>query len=376
MMPVYLKNSFRVDKYAMRYSDFVPRLFNFCLSLGMSPNHIMPSRAFCSDENQGYPIILITKHFGTFPFNHGRVGGIVATDRHAPHAHHGQDMVIIQASHVGYEPETEEFGIYRRLETENHQHSTDCGAICGVLDWYQNEYNFAREHIKLGRNGDELIVIIDNQLVNDERAEGIFLNLDKIIDMPNGSPEPLQFLSTAKVFYAADELKRRMGEQWPRNHRSIGSHLDSDLFYFRRDLDAITDAGQIINRNLIKSMPNILASKYPSLTAAQANAQVEFDRTFRSIVTEKAYRGKWVVFISGINIDISPREGQSFPLTKYVPWAAYVQNDSGQGYTLEQDELFHILNRHPTENPHKIDLTEVIGSMKREAEIQLHVDEE
>ena len=69
----------------------------------MKPNRIMPSRAFCSDENQGYPIILIAKHFGSFPFNHGRVGVIVVTDRHGPHAHHGKDMVIIQASHVGYE---------------------------------------------------------------------------------------------------------------------------------------------------------------------------------------------------------------------------------------------------------------------------------
>jgi hypothetical protein len=62
--------------------------------LGFGVGNIMPSRAFCADENQGFPTILITKHFGTFPFNHGRVGGIVATDRHGPHA---QDMVIIRA---------------------------------------------------------------------------------------------------------------------------------------------------------------------------------------------------------------------------------------------------------------------------------------
>ena len=79
----------------------------------------MPSRAFCSDESQGYPIILIAKHFGTFPFNHGLVGGIVATDRHGPHAHHGKDLVIIQASHVGYDPESGRFGVYRRLQTED-----------------------------------------------------------------------------------------------------------------------------------------------------------------------------------------------------------------------------------------------------------------
>jgi hypothetical protein len=85
-MPVFPSNSFRVDDCATRYSKFVPRLFNFCLSLGMKPNRIMPSRAFCSDENQGYPIMLIAKHSRSFPFNHGRVGGIIATDRHGPGA--------------------------------------------------------------------------------------------------------------------------------------------------------------------------------------------------------------------------------------------------------------------------------------------------
>jgi hypothetical protein len=120
-MPKNNFHNFRVDDVAIRYSNFAPKLFNFCLSLGMKPNSIMPSRAFCSDENQGYPIILIAKHFGTFPFNHGRIGGIVATDRHGPHAHHGKDVVLIQASHVGYEPENGEFGIYKRLQTEHQE---------------------------------------------------------------------------------------------------------------------------------------------------------------------------------------------------------------------------------------------------------------
>ena len=375
-MPVYLKNGFRVDNYAMRYSDFVPRLFNFCLSQGMKPNYIMPSRAFCSDENQGYPIILIAKHFGTFPFNHGRVGGIVATDRHAPHSHHGKDMVIIQASHVGYEPETGEFGIYRRLGTENHEHSTDCGAICNVLEWYQGEYNFACQHIKLDRIDDKQVVIIDNKLLSDERDEGLFLNLSRMIDMTDNHIDPVQLLSTAKVFHASTKLVDRIGRQWPERRTSIGELFYADLFYFRRDTEAVIDAGRNINRNLIKSMPAILSSKYPTLSAAQVNAQVEFDRTFRSIVTEKAYRGKKLVFISGIHIDISPREGQIFPLTKFVPWAAYVQNELGESYTLEQNEIYAILGRQSTDNPHKIDLTEVIGSMKQEAEIHIHVDDQ
>jgi len=77
----------------MRYSEFAPRVYNLAKSLGFTPGKMMPSRAFCSDESQGYPIIQIAKQFGTFPFNHGRVGGMIALDRHGPHAHHGMDLL-------------------------------------------------------------------------------------------------------------------------------------------------------------------------------------------------------------------------------------------------------------------------------------------
>jgi hypothetical protein len=115
----YLMGDFKISERMMRFSLFVPRLYNLCRSYGFEKGMIMPSRAFCSDENQGFPIILITKHFGAFPFNHGMVGGIVATDRHGPYAHHGKDLVIIQASHVGYEPETGQFGTYRWLQVDD-----------------------------------------------------------------------------------------------------------------------------------------------------------------------------------------------------------------------------------------------------------------
>ena len=77
--------SFSLEDTTFSYYSFVQRLYNYCKSLDFEPGKILPSVAFCSDENQGYPNILITKAFGTFPFNHGRVGGIIATDRHGPH---------------------------------------------------------------------------------------------------------------------------------------------------------------------------------------------------------------------------------------------------------------------------------------------------
>lgn len=134
---------FHIDGLAMRYSQFVPLLYHFCLSLGMELGHIIPSRAFCSDENQGYPVILLTQHFASFPFNHGQVGGVVATDRHGPHADHGEDLLILQASHVGFDPKSGNFGVYRRGLTRAKEFGDCCGKICAVLDWYQNEYRHA-----------------------------------------------------------------------------------------------------------------------------------------------------------------------------------------------------------------------------------------
>ena len=362
---------FRIDDVAIRYSDFAPRLFNFCLSLGMSAGNIMPSRAFCSDENQGYPIILLAKHFGTFPFNHGRVGGIVATDRHGPHAHHGKDVIIIQASHVGYKPESDEFGVYQRLQTEKNEYSSDCGAICGVLHWYKDEYDFTCQQISLDRDNGKEVVIIDNQLLNQEREEGMFLNMQQMVSDLN----VVRTYSTARSFLASEQLVKRIGKNWPDSKTPINDYLFAELFYFKRVTDDNVASG-ILNRNLINAMPEIICSHFPALTAAQVNTQVEFDRTFRTIVKEKAYRGKKIVFISGIHIDISPREDQPFPLTKFVPWAAYIQNEQGVGYTLEQHELYTALKEQDTNNPHKMDLTEAIHQMEKEPEILLHVDAE
>ncbi|MCK4676019.1 MAG: hypothetical protein KAT61_08870, partial [Gammaproteobacteria bacterium] len=134
-------------------------------------------------------------------------------------------------------------------------------------------------------------------------------------------------------------------------------------------------ASGLLNRNLLDAMPSIITSKHPELTAAQVNVMMEFDRTFRTIVKEKSYQGKKVVFISGIHIDVSPLEDQLFPLTKFVPWAAYIQNEDGSGRTLEQKELHQALMQQSKENPHKIDLTEAIHKMEKEPEIFLHVDD-
>lgn len=369
-----LLGAFHMADVSMRYSLFVPRVYNLALSLGFKAGKIMPSRAFCSDESQGYPIILLAKHFGTFPFNHGQVGGIVATDRHGPHAQHGQDLFIIQASHVGYDPETGHFGTYRRLQTEKQNETSNCGKICNALDWYSNEYEIAHNNILLTIENGQHKIIIDNQLLNRERKEGLILKLDKLVKVDDqGMSIPELSKSTSKVFAASSDLIKSLDAyQWTTDHAEpIGHHLHPDFFFYRRSVNEEYEGRDHLEKNLISVMPYIVSSDWPALVAAQANTQIEFDRTYRSITQNPAYKGKKVLFISGLNVDISPEKDQLFPLTKFIPWAAYIQDENGNHQTWEQAELFEKLVAQSTENPDQINLEAAIEQMQDFKEIFL-----
>lgn len=363
-----LLGSFKMAEVAMRYNQFVSRAYNLSKALGFTPGQIMPSRAFCADESQGYPIILIAKHFGTFPFNHGQVGGIISTDRHGPHAHHGKDSVIIHASHVGYDPDSGRYGVYRRLQTENHTETTNCGKICAALDWYIKEFNFAHKNILLTKKGNENLITIDNRLLHSEREQGLMLKFDKLIEKTeSGHINALRSLSTSKVFPASKRLIESIandyGEQG--SPMQIGEHLKPEFFSFKKRSD------DHIENNLINAMPYIVTSTWPALKAAQVNTQVEFDHAFRSIVQEPEYQGKRLLFISGLNVDISPQRGQLFPLTKFIPWAAYHQTPDGKHQTWEQAELYERLKSQSTENSDQVDLEAAITTMGSVKEIKL-----
>lgn len=361
---------FQLQGMSFPYSRFAARLYNYCRSLGFESGKILPSRAFCSDENQGYPIILLTKHFGAFPFNHGRVGGIVAIDRHGPHAHHGQDLVIVHASHVGFDPHTGRYGVYRRVHTEHMEITAACGKIEHVLAWYQEHYAFAQENIRLHRYEGELLVTIDNALLDDSR-EGLVLHLDRLIAGDGkGRVRYRHSSSTAKSYVASQELRTTLGDiAWPETgHQAIGSDLQPQWFHFQR-----SRAGKVpedrLEANLLPAMPWIVASPSPLLTAAQANVQVEFDRTYRSLITSDAYRGKRLLFVSGLHIDCSPPTYQAFPVTRFVPWAAFVQDRKGSGFVLDQPQIVARLQEQAETNPDELHLEQSIAEMT-EAENQ------
>ena len=365
-------DDFKIGERAMRYSLFAPRLYNYCLSLGFRRELTMPSRAFCSDETQGYPVVLLMQHFGVFPFDHGQVGGRVATDRHAPHAHHGEDLVIVHASHVGYDPARGRFGIYQRMHTHDRGFGDNCGKLCGVLHWYQREYEHARRNIQLGALDGAPAVFIDNFLLIPDRPEGLFLRLDRLI--ATDSAEPLKIFSTSKAFAPAPELARSLpADIWRKGREPIGDRLSQDMFDFRRAPVHGSEGHDLLEASLAPAMPALVTSPHPALDAARYHTQVEFDRTYRSLQRAPEYRAKNLLFLSGLNIDVSPPEGSPFPLTKFVPWAAYFQSRDGNATLLEQDELFEALTRQPITNPDRISFEEAIVTMADAEGVRLPV---
>ncbi len=327
----------------------------------------MPSCAFCSDESQGYPTLLMNKHFGSFPFSHGRVGGIVATDRHGPYASHGTDLLILQASHVGYDPVSGEFGQYRRLHTENQVCTPNCGKIASAIDWYRKEYQFARSHIYLERVNGQPAVTIDIQLLNEINMDGLYqdglyVNLDYIVETTDGDIFPVKSGVTGKSFLASKSLREALGnDTWPEHEiLEIGDHLLPKMFHFRKQIYPTPQSKQEgrhrLEENLIEPMPWILTSKAPMLLAAQINTQVEFERVFHTIAREPAYRDKNVLLVTGLNVDISSQAGKAAAVTKFVPWAAYYKADDGTHFALGQEALYEVLAQQSTENPHQIDL--------------------
>jgi hypothetical protein len=82
---------------------------------------------------------------------------------------------------------------------------------------------------------------------------------------------------------------------------------------------------------------------------------------------------KNLLFVAGLNIDISPDPGEDFPLTKFVPWAAFLQRSDGTQEIFEQDELLQRLGAASSRNPTQLDLEQAIQAMASKREIQVRI---
>lgn len=191
---------------------------------------------------------------------------------------------------MGYDPATGAYGTYRRLQSEGNAVSSSCGKIEAVLRWYLDEAAFARDNVLLERQGNEYLVTVDNELLHEDRPEGLVLDLGKLTRemlmnratmgaflthlpplpaLPHQESAPAQTRSlavvsagrgsdgkfapvhshaTSKSFHMAPELRRTLVERWPDGHcEAIGSRLLPEYFDFnRRHLNEVYEEGCIL----------------------------------------------------------------------------------------------------------------------------------
>jgi CheY-like chemotaxis protein len=193
-----------------------------------------------------------------------------------------------------------------------------------------------------------------------------------------GKPESRHVFSTSKAFNVNSGILSQLQEKdWVQGRKvPIGKRLTEEMFYFKRTIHGVPEKQNHLEYNLSFHMPHIVSSTFPALAAAQANTQIEFDRTYRSIIKEHEYEGKNLAFIAGINVDVSPQREQLFPLTKFVPWAAYIQTREGKSFILEQNELVEVLTSQGIDNAFQIDLETAILDMTNTPSEVLLVDDE
>eukprot|EP00930_Biecheleria_cincta_P013382 TRINITY_DN1195_c0_g2_i1.p1 TRINITY_DN1195_c0_g2~~TRINITY_DN1195_c0_g2_i1.p1 ORF type:complete len:539 (-),score=107.82 TRINITY_DN1195_c0_g2_i1:79-1659(-) len=389
-----------LDLSMMSYNQFVPRLYNMCRGLGFKKGKILPSIGFCSDENQGYPTILITKHFGAYPFNHGYIGGIMALDRHGPHASHADDVVLVHAPHVGFEPDLGEYGTYRRRQIEAGegegalQMSGTCGKVVGVLTPYVKAYEALLARIRVRVEGEQVLIALSRVLLPSEEPEGggvrIHLRFDQLLEegaldnpvLPQSTSSTYRaspaFAEKFKEFLAAhasedltasepDADASKISSGWlSLKNPKLSGLLTADMFAFKKPQEELRGEEHRLERALLPNLPKVLTSPYDNeLSASLICMQSEFDRSVHSVAAEPSYKGKNLILISGLNIDVSPEQDltEAFPTTMFLPWAAYVQLQDGSRRVVEQSELVSELFSQSTENPDAIDMEESIRQL-------------
>ncbi len=123
-------------------------------------------------------------------------------------------------------------------------------------------------------------------------------------------------------------------------------------------------------------MSDIVSSKHPALRVAKTNIQLEFARVVESIRRCDHYRGKNLLYIAGLNVDIS--ENEDLPVMNYfVPWAAHVQLKDGEGdheeyiHPIEQEHLYAKLMAQSPENPDQTDLKEGIRRILKAPKLKI-----
>jgi len=294
------------------------------------------------------------------------------------------------------------------MQTPDDHVSTSCGMVAGTLAWYLDKYNDAKKRVRIVQAGKQDIrVRIPIDLLDGDRKDGLILNLNSIAKGdPIGRNNAYQEFAVSSVlantlarvdFFkeaaakkaeaakaaGAEEAAKKAAPPKPPSAAEsvgfkappavaglvdeglsapIGALLTADTFTFRRATVDRGEPGYFLERHILKNIGEIVTSSAPYLTAALAASQLEFERTCRTLIGNPLYKGKKVLYMSGVNVDMSPSAKSTNALgdTKFLPVASLFIDSNGEPFTMQAEALYRALDKQPTKNPKAIDLEEAL----------------
>jgi hypothetical protein len=212
---------------------------------------------------------------------------------------------------------------------------------------------------------DCIVVHLDRMLAKDPAKDDSFWTVE--------------YRSTSKVFKASVYLADMLAAEATGFPQSLGKLLVPSLFKFKEKNASHSSEGiDQLRANLAPYMPLIVCSEDPLLEAAKVNTMKEFDRAYRSILRSDCFRGRNLLMVSGLNIDLnSTRDHKTlFPGTSFIPFAAYHQQAGRNGghdvgFVIEQDRLFERLMQQSGTNEHELNLDAQIETNKNQEEVMI-----
>jgi len=260
---------------SLDYSDFVPRLYNFCHFAGLARRKLSLGTAFCADQDQGRAALLLTKHCGAYPIEIGNEDATLDFRDADKWMGRCNDIVLLQAGHVLNISTTTLHAGSSGSRTEPGGPPTGCGVLSRVLAWYLREYQDALSHVRFRLEHGRRLVEIDTVLLERNGRDGLCLSLDRLVEKAPSGCFQTNFESDLKVtFHANMALPAKLFEG--QNTRAC-KVLDPEWFSFKTSESKVEMALKCAEVNLRDQMPYIVSAQDPLFTAAEINIQKEFD---------------------------------------------------------------------------------------------------
>ena len=311
--------------------EFLPRLKNYCLSLGFKkPIVILPESSVASDTNS----VDIPDPF------------LVGKNTAYP----GNDSIIILSAKVPYEPSWGGYsGLPRPLIHERADHRTE-GTVSNFIAPYLLEYQWAQKHIYLSCNeAGQYLITLPSDLINGEaESDGRKLKicLDKIAESDeNGHFSPFRVSESLVSYQLSKHFLHLLSDNqfyWQEGRiQRIGKFLTDDLFEFR-EAKQVNGSNCEFVETLLPVMNRIVTNANPELRAALIQLKNELARTMDDVLSTHRQKDTGnLLCIAGLDIDVAAFKGRG--KRYFVPWAAYWQHGGPQQEDteqLEQDDLF------------------------------------